>query len=211
MCQNARDSFNDASKRWGCEWIELFDNKFPLHFPSWNKFSIFNKTEFERILFLDSDMLISNHAPNPFNYQGQFITVKDVHEKYLNYKDELMNIIKDYLYPHYLYLRNKDLTLDENYIKNFFNSGFMLFYPKLTSDLIHKYNSLILNDENRGSHREQSIINYIVQKELSITYLDRKWNVIDPDTNNPMNGYIYHFTGTNNSFLKKQILQYKWN
>jgi lipopolysaccharide biosynthesis glycosyltransferase len=217
LCENSKRSFLNAKNRWGCNFEEITENYFPEYYPSFNKFKIFELFQnYDRILFVDADILIHNSSPNPFElYFGDFCAVHDVH--YDNIEHVLNNnVFLDYLTPYYDIIKSKiDNNINSNFIKNFFNSGVMLFTPSKLKTIFQKYKNIIPNT-NGGeklhliSHYEQSLLNYIVQKNIDIEYMESSWNVINPNLNKNMHGFIYHFTGTNNNLLKIKIKNYSW-
>jgi len=222
ICSNVLESQIHAANRWGCKYIieHKPNDLFKDCYPSWNKISALYDKEFyynfDRILILDSDILINIKAPNPFdlcNYNA-FNVVRDSHYKYINDKETLNKHIKDYITPHYRYFEIRSHDISFSYIKNFFNSGVMMYSPaKLLSRDINnpKYTNIILDSILDGtSHREQAIINYIIQAEIDINYLDKTWNIIDPNISKPMRGYMYHFTGKDWSGLKEKVKTYNW-
>lgn len=215
LCENAKSSHLHACERWGCEYVIVDENKFPNSFPSWNKFNILRNSDYERALLIDSDMLISSKCDSPFKFKQPFVTVRDSHyELYTpGYKetDQLHVYIKDYLTRYREEFINDGLSLPCNFILNFFNSGFILF-DKSISNVFDKYSPLIEKYSiNGSSHKEQALLNYIIQKELLITYITRKWNVINPDLTKPINDSIYHFTGGDPKILKTALESFKWN
>lgn len=63
----SRESFLDACRRWGCEFVEFTEPLFDCH-HFWQKaFAPLRLAEFDRVLQLDADMLIRWNAPNPFD------------------------------------------------------------------------------------------------------------------------------------------------
>jgi len=210
-CENVKKNHSLLARKWNCDYITIKENFYENCYPSWNKFYILENLNYDRVLFLDSDTIINPECPDPFVYKDDFIAVKDMHDICLNDPILLSKTIADYITPHFDYLKSVDKSLNNSYIEKFFNTGVMLFTPKIISPLIKKYKNLInTNKLNGTSHREQTLINYIIQKEIDVFYLERKWNVIDPDITKPMDGNIYHFTGPRNKELKKEIFNYKW-
>lgn len=217
LTDNSKSSFLFAADRWQVDFLEFKENFFTDYYPSFNKFKILESfLDYDRVIFLDADTLINHLAPNPFlTYFGDFCAVKDVHSKNINFILE-NNIELDYLTPYFNFIRqNIDSKTNDDYIINFFNSGVMMFSPSKTYDIIQKNKKLLpnVNDENKLhliSHYEQALLNYIIQNNFTIEFMNSKWNVIDPDTERQMDGFIYHFTGKKNDFLKTKINSYKW-
>ena len=127
----------------------------------------------------------------------------------------LNNHIRNYITPHYEYFKQYDTSLNFSYIENFFNSGVILYSPshilKHNKFNFSENSALIKECITDGSaHREQALINYVIQNNIPINYLDQKWNVIDPDISEPMTGYMYHFTGKDWHGLKEKVKTYDW-
>lgn len=221
ICENVLTSHLHAANRWKCKYL-LEHSSYSLMntcYPSWNKIGVLFDIvyhKYDNILILDSDILIREDAPNPFHIShiDKFNVVRDSHYKFINDDKKLTTYIQDFITPHYEYLKKYDPTLNFTYIKNYFNSGMMIYCPKIFKQHINmsKYMEIITNSIANGSaHREQGIINYIVQKELTINFLPDTWNVVDPNINNPkMNDYMYHFTGKDWHGLKEKVKTYDW-
>jgi hypothetical protein len=220
ICENVLLSHIHASNRWNCKYMveqreyDLFKDCY----PSWNKIGIlFDETydKFDNIMILDSDVLIHIDAPSPFKIidHNKFNVVRDSHYKFIKEKNKLNTYIKNYITPHYEYLQKHDSSINHSFIENYFNSGMMIYSPTLfqkNSDITH-YQKIISDSISNGtSHREQGIINYMVQREFEINFLNETWNVTNPNIKEDMSGYIYHFTGDNWDYLKKMVKTYDW-
>jgi len=211
LCENAKASHSHASNRWGCEYVIINENKFPNSYPSWNKFNILQNPNYDRVLLIDSDMLISSKCDNPFKFKQPFVVVRDSHYELYDEPAKLYPYIKDYLTRYEKEFINDGLILPCNFVLNFFNSGFILFDKKIRL-VLNKYSSLIEKYSIGGSsHKEQALLNYIIQKEVLIRYINRKWNVINPDLTKPIDSSIYHFTGGDPKILKTSLPSFNWN
>ena len=213
LCPNSRNSFIAAAQRWNCEYYEVITNQRPDCYPSYNKFNILSDAVFDRVFFVDSDTVICSNAPNPFCISdAPFCAVKDIHMESIGtptFEKEL----HDFILPSYNRIKT-DIgdSLGDSYLYNFFNSGVMLFTPSIVSPVIKRNLHLLPQNELKTiGHYEQAILNYIIQKEMPITYFPRKWNTIRPDVTKPMTGFIYHFTGIPGFELKAAMLHYAWN
>jgi lipopolysaccharide biosynthesis glycosyltransferase len=220
ISENVINSHLHAAERWSCNYVieHIQDKRFESCHPSWNKISlmlnnVFYK-QYDRVLILDSDILIHIDSPNPFDINLSFDVgvVKDSHFQFINDPIKLADYTKKYLTPHYNYLTSYDSSISFSYIRNYFNSGVILYNPKIQEHIQDWYHSNLIRDSipDGSAHREQAILNYILQKEVDITFLDNTWNMVDPDTENPMKGYFYHFTGKKWDYLKEKVKIYNW-
>jgi lipopolysaccharide biosynthesis glycosyltransferase len=232
LCNNTRESLLNASERWKCAYTEIQHIEIPSYlYPSFYKINmLINFTNYDQILFLDSDILIRSDAPNIFNIftdENKFYCVNDISSRY---DDNLINRVRNLVHiPYYNVLKEEcgfSLSMND-YCSGFFNSGVQLFnvnnfisclnnFKKyiLTEENINKHCGKLINGGRYGwSHHEQALWNFCVRNEKQdlVEYINETWNCIDPYTDkNTMNDYIYHFTGSRNDILKKLIVNYNW-
>lgn len=219
ICENVLSSHIHAANRWGCKYLLEHESYISMKscYPSWNKLGILLDSQYntyDNILILDSDILININAPNPFHIadQNKFNVVRDSHYEFIDNDVKLYDYIKDFITPHYEYLKKHDTRVNFSYIKNYFNSGMMIYSPKMTNINENKYINIINESiQNGSSHREQGLINYIIQQEMPINFLETTWNITNPDlSNSTMGGHMYHFTGDNWHYLKEAVKTYDW-
>ncbi len=70
LCRNARESYEDAARRWGAEFIELTEENMPAGIPfQMGKTIIFDFAPWaDRVIYIDGgDTIIRGDAPSPFN------------------------------------------------------------------------------------------------------------------------------------------------
>ena len=200
LCDNARSSFHCAADRWGVDFVEVRTSQWPVGYhPSFNKLSLSKRLiGYDRVLYLDADVLIRSDAPNIFSETcGSFCCVKDIHTELEFGSPEFKSLISSYMVMPLEYIKNNvDSTLDErSYFWGFFNSGVFLYNSRKLQDIVPETFE-VNNPYHHSAHVEQALFNYWVQKSgIDIKYLDRTWNWINPDETSPMKGYIYHFTG----------------
>lgn len=128
------------------------------------------KDEYDAILFLDSDYIIKNNAPDIFDlYKNQNCVVQDKG----NAASKLAKNIK--------------IGTDK-----YFNSGFML----LTRDFLHSTENIVLKQYIQKDWKlaDQGLLNKLmVENNVEVTYLDSKlWN----DPVNIFSKYGDHYGGS---------------
>jgi len=214
------ESIRCAANRWKCDFIEITDLKYESlpHKLFWNRINLINKFNFyDKILFLDSDIIINAKAPNIFNE----LTVEDlavVLDGNPNGRFE-NDWFKKQFSTHVMNLENcVDVFKTEipnfnydDYWNNYFNMGVMLINPKTISKSLNRLKINIFNNKNfyellqKGWHTEQNFFNaWLTNDGLNIKILDNKWNWLAPDISDEydmflgeMKPWIYHFCGTN--------------
>lgn len=226
MSSNAINSLKYACKKWKIDYIEELDIvHYHLH-PCFSKISILEKyiDNYERILYIDGDILIRSDTPNPFDLYDttKFLGIKDLSNRYT--KEEIENIKSEVMYKYYPYLNNTigGVSL-EDYTSNFFNGGFFIFNTSRVKKMfeIFKNNTPtrdMMNWEMPNfrlgvSHHEQALLNYCVRKTISgdVKFLSDDWNCVNPPVElGRMENYVYHFTGFKSVILKEMIKNYHW-
>jgi lipopolysaccharide biosynthesis glycosyltransferase len=146
---------------------------------------------YEKLLYLDGDMLVLDHAPSPFDLCVEEDTMYAVSDR------QGVNIGNS-TWEDWIYNANVDKII-EKYpafkkptVERYFNSGFMLFKntPRIreTFDLI---------DGNREFEfptcYDQTVINMIVHNTLSVVMLPEEWNYIGWDREFDPEAYIHHY------------------
>jgi lipopolysaccharide biosynthesis glycosyltransferase len=208
ISENAIKSINHACKRWNCEYIKFEESLQPKEFHDmFTKFYLPNKSiQFDRCLYLDTDVIIKYNAPNPFEIFSDdtcCYVVKDMQQTFLT-DDEKQTFKNNQLCGPWYDECKRVLKIDLDYkIYNdkFFNAGVFLFTPNKHLYIFNKIiNSLnLLQDPYPTIHQvEQALLNYTFMYYLKekLVYIPKEWNYIDPPLeSNNMEGYIYHFTG----------------
>lgn len=174
-------------------------------FPIWNKELIYKIGKgYEKIGIVDSDTIISPHAPNIFNLfaEEDFCGVGDLCD--LNWLLSSIDARKQF-FP--------NINLD---IAQYFNAGVLFFgskHLKIFEDLLTLYlNNQETIDSLKGGGKEQTLLNYVVQNNrVKVKLLDPSWNLLSIHRKNmfahnwQLNldhtpyflkyAYIWHFTG----------------
>lgn len=228
----AIESIRSACNRWGVTFIEKTKNDY----KNLNNFLIPNKVfwlfenlnNFDKVLFLDADMVINENCESPFPYLDGFdiCVVKDKQE------GRSCELFFDKVREEHILNSNNSIEIFERNIENFkkntyiegyFNSGFMLFRPKWFSFVYYFYKKIIYYNEDLYNYMstfwaEQNLINAVVlsKKDIKINYLPTTWNYIAPDILDEYHTHylkdrmipkIYHFCGTDSS--KQSLITYK--
>ena len=210
-----KQSVDLACQRWNCNYVLItvplqpegyHDMYTKLYLPSLIK-------DYDRCLYLDTDVVIKSDAPNPFEIYddtSKVYVVKDMQQDLLTH--EQVDHFKDvHLCGPYYQECKRVLNVDMSYFdyKNkFFNAGVLLFTPSIHNHLFDKIIDVLslLSDKFKNNHLvEQSLVNYTFMSYLDdkLTYIPKEWNYIDPPIENKMEGYIYHFTGFNYKIYKE--------
>ena len=224
LSQNAMESINFACKRWNCNYIQITNSLQPDTFcDMFTKLYLpFHTLNYDRCLYLDTDVFIRDDAPNPFDlftdhekiYVVRDLQQEDVDESYkLSFKETQL------CGPWYQQCKN---TLQvsvsyEIYRDWFFNAGMFMYTPKLHIYIFeHIISNLYRIDPcyRNTPPVEQALLNYAFRYHLNdkLSYVSKSWNYIDPPLEKEtMEGYIYHFTGLNYSNLKPHLHTFnKW-
>lgn len=231
IVENARNSLTCACSRWKCDYIEITDIPLKYLHPCFSKIKILRPFfHYDKILYIDGDVLIRSNAPNLFTLHpsDKFLCVNDISLRYTKkYSDEL---VQDVQIKYYNYINKKIGGLSsEEYINGFFNGGVLCFAPSRCQDLFNlfdqntptesqvtdeKERSQILGNKYGGSHHEQALLNYCAKKIIKndILFLKDEWNCINPPVHEKiMTHFVYHFTGKNHLQLKEILKTYQWN
>jgi len=208
ISSNVEESIKQACSNWKCKYIRVEDSLQPQGFHDmFTKLYLPHQVlEFDRCLYLDTDILIKHDAPNPFEMFSNdecCYVVKDMQQSFLSdeIKQEFKNnqLCKPW-YDECKRVLNINLNYQQ-YNDNFFNAGMFLFTPKKH---IYLFNHIIdslkfIQSPYPQIHQvEQALLNYTFMYYLkeNLVYVSKEWNYIDPPVHaKHMEGYIYHFTG----------------
>jgi lipopolysaccharide biosynthesis glycosyltransferase len=218
ISQNVEESIKQSCKNWNCKYIRIETSLQPDGFHDmFTKFYLPHRViNFDRCLYLDTDVVIKHDAPNPFETFvdiNNVYVVKDMQQSFLS--DEVKNDFKkvQLCSPWYDQCKNAlKIDLDHNeYCNGFFNAGVFMFTPKnhiYIFDKIINSLSLISNEYKQIHQVEQALLNYAMMGYLKnkLVYIPKEWNYIDPPLDSSvMEGYIYHFTGWKYQEYKEKI------
>lgn len=215
LCNNARNSITSAALRWNVDFVEIKALEWSNLHSSFTKFALAKRLiGYDKVLYVDADILIRSDTPSPFELFPGIIfgSVLDIHLNLEFNSEEFKKFIHGLITTHMEVIKkNLDSTLDEvSFIKGFFNAGVLLFDPKVMALIFPNEIDISFDPLCKTMHYEQALCNWYIQKSgIPITHLDRTWNRIDPDINGEMKDYIYHFTGVRHN-IKSILPYYSW-
>ena len=193
-------------KKKGIDFMVVEEHNEEYSFPIWNKLDVYEKGKgYEKIAIVDSDTMVHWDAPNIFEEIGSGVygIQDDANLRWLNdsvsnyggefFPDFKINLDK-YINAGVVYLDNKSLSVYEK-LKDFYFE-----------------NRKKLDDWNRGGGREQTLFNFLLQKNnYDINLLSPQWNMFamhkkemfshnfqDGDDKTPFfikYSWVWHFTG----------------
>lgn len=169
---NSIESIRQAAQRWGADYFELSDIKYPEYNPpggirkaggvgKWNGFAgtklwqkiwvMENFAHYDRVLIIDTDAIINSKAPSIFNELGEydFAAVLDGNPGRMPYKNDYFRNIFSYNnarggneLEHFKAIPE----FDENvYWENYFNSGVIVYNAKVMGLRVDELKNLITN------------------------------------------------------------------
>lgn len=204
MSEPTRESFKDACRRWQCDYVEVTESSAPYHHAAL-KLSAFDLVDHDRILVVDSDMIIRSDMPNIFELTEptKFYAVKNQQAHFppayrintLLVREEIARIISN---------GKQAPIFDANFIaENFFNSGFCVISREYHKEIYDLAKYLF-----EGSHVQwwdQIPLNIAVSAHGGYEELPPNFNYQFPPAQGPMQHYVYHFAGdpTRYDTLKK--------
>ena len=188
-----RKSFITACHRWGCNYAEIN------HEPGFEDAKICNWGKllgpklligYEALLYLDGDMIISDHAPSPFD---------------LCVKDDVMYAVSDAqgvnpneMWRGSIYSGGVEKILERFPVfkqpieERYFNTGFMMF--RNTDRLRAMFQTILDNrDLEVPTCYDQTIINMIVHNTMDVEILPETWNYVVWERAPNPDAYILHF------------------
>lgn len=219
-CANVRDSLLHASERWDCEYIELTENLVGSQHLMFNKLvgikKLIQTLNPDFIFYVDGDVLIRSDAPSPFELFGQDHAIYAVRDVYDTWTPHRLQVYKIDVTDPWLSMVHDFMRWDVNistFIETshhwFFNAGVFLINVATCKSYINIFTDHIPSVPVH--HRiEQALWNYILKIKDGIGYMPYEWNLIDPNIEGEMTGYIYHFTGMTWNTLKPRLADYNW-
>jgi len=147
-----------------------------------NKFNMFeNLPNYDQMIFLDSDILITPHAPDVFEAHPKLNRFYGMDEGYT----DRARIVQPYIDKYEVKWRKNEYGTYQHY-----NGGVWLFGNKC--NLSHDLSEYLCI---KGY--EENFLNYILQKnKVKTINMDRKWNKICSDETIPRrDAYFIHYAG----------------
>lgn len=206
---NSRDSFCDAARRWGCDYLEIrhADEGLPPHAM---KLKAFELCDADRVFYVDADTVISAGCPSPFELfpADAFVGCKNNQPQMTGECERACvdTIARD------LMAINKVLDQDlPNYPINFVNSGVWLVSREHHAPLLRRAYEIVALSVGQTAWKDQSALNYaLIELKTPVLVIDNTWNYqFPPDTaDGPMRELIYHWAGGDN---RDQIDKVNWH
>ena len=207
LSNECRESVERYCKRFGLAPVFLPEAKVNADGVGKYKFGRFEKfqagevlADFDRMMLLDADTLITDLAPNVFDVVAP--------DKLGVVREDVLNITK----TRRRHLRTAQLVMGElDWHEGYFNSG-VIVASKMHRDLWKVDNQLrqtILHPK-LGKHKEQKIVNWRARKlGFELQWMDPRWNYLrmyekklgEPRTNS----FVIHYAGRANRKSKRVI------
>ncbi len=194
VTDRVRRTYIAACHRWGCNYAEInHDHNPDDKICNWGKIRGPRLLSgYDKLLYLDGDMIISEHAPNPFDLCVEDDTMYAVADM------QGVSMKPESPWRDWIYMSNTEEMIAKypSFSRptegRYFNTGFMLFKntPKVreTFDVI---------DQNREFEsptcRDQTVINMMVHNMLKVVILPEIWNYIVWDRPENPEAYINHY------------------
>ena len=189
----SRKSFISACHRWGCNYAEINHDLNPDDkICNWGKI-LGPKLlcGYEKLLYLDGDMMISDHAPNPFDLCTEVDTMYAV--KDAQGVNDGNPIWRDCIYlPKMDDIIVKYPTFTKPALDQYFNTGFMLFN---NNEIAREAFDIVGHNRSFESPTtyDQTVINMIIHNTMKVVMLPERWNYIVWSREADPNAYINHF------------------
>jgi hypothetical protein len=204
----ARKRMLRACDRWDCDYVEIHDCVAP-GYPACSKHVGPERLAgYNKILFLDADIVISDHAPNPFELcvewnvfyaVGDYVQPVNHCQAWIDgpYRLGIQRVLAD----------NRLLIAPP--MDTFFNTGFWMFYNNPAMQAMFKraldLTVPIVRDEKMTFFIEQGVLNTVAHNDptVKVSLLPETWNHIIPKDCGPIpDFYCNHFGGWAHEVLK---------
>lgn len=209
ICENVRDSFQSAAKRWDAEYFEINENTgIKDVLPHFQKLKIFDIVDADRVFYIDADAIISEKAPSPFDVcpVELFGVVRNSSDRMWDQRELEVK-------------ENADIEVLSEYfseniiVDNYFNAGMMVFSKNHQKMLDYAWDIFVNIDIHKLVWNDQPVLNFSASKLMTpMLYMGEEWNFmgheeIDDWTN--LDKFIYHFAGTGNRHTILKGLQWR--
>lgn len=204
--KNSIESIRAIAKKWNSDFIEInhLENKgrnissklFFTRFKVIEKFSTYDK-----ILILDSDIIVNNQSPNIFNELEDFelAGVLDGNPNRFNNDWIKETIVKNIINNFNFECISNTLQFDPNkYSQRYLNNGVIVCSPPKIKDKLISFLSIIeqnseILDALESNLGDQNLSNVFFSHYLNIKILNDKWNWIMPDIAGKNGWVLDHF------------------
>ena len=198
VCQNVRESFQDAANRWKCDYVEITEKEFPPPFPfppQFTKLKAFELCDADRIMCIDADCIIWKGVPSPFEtFSEYYFTACQNKQPHMGSYIEAGRIGELNEFERIHAAGFPQLTFD---FDNFFNSGMWVGTRSLHAKVLSRALEIGLGTGTLHWW-DQAALNYaIAESHIPIHLASRTWNFCLPNFPpwDKMEKYIYHFAG----------------
>lgn len=210
MCNNVRDSFQDAAFRWGCDYREVTEEDYPTIFhPGSMKLMAFDFCDADRIFIIDADAIIRSDCPSPFEIFDEpvFMAVQNQHN-HLPWRYIFVNpqIMAEELER--IFVRFPRIVFQPG---NFFNTGVCLVSRQRHADIL-AYAFEVFKETGYLQWYDQAPLNYAVAKaQVPVIFADPTWNYQFPNFGHwdYLEKYIYHFAGIPSRYDILPVINWK--
>lgn len=180
-CQNVRDSFLDAAKRWGCEYIEITEPFAKADHPYAMKLELplYNWPENARVFFAEGDILIRDDCPSPFDVvePGRFGVVNNDQGELDGHAQNCQRAAWESINRAFRDLWGKPSL---PYTGAYWNTGAFMFEPAKHAQAFAWSAELYEALKPYGAD-DQTILSMALQNfRVPLRVLDRRWNCIGP-------------------------------
>ena len=217
-----RESFVDASQRWGCDYLEIpgvpgYHSCFARHL-----FLSGCKT-WDRAVWIDGDCLIRDTAPNPFSITdpSRVWGVRDINSSDAS-ESQIQEITQNVHRYWFDILESPSRECrggvqQDVFIKSFINGGLVICSPKIHENIFRLFETIAseqsTHDQRQSAHYEQSLFNYCIHlARQPIAHLGREWNHLSPPGGNAIRegDHVWHFSGLDAIHQKTRIGKVGW-
>ena len=191
ITDHIRSRFVNACHRWGCDYAELehFDQSLPS--CHWGKLDgPIRLVGYEKLLYLDGDMVISDHAPNPFDLCVDGDTIYCV--------TDAQGVNPNPIWLAVIYGSNSEIIRQKfpDYkqppVEQYFNSGFMMFRNTESVRSVFRQVRDCSAMDSLVVH-EQTILNTVAYNKLKVALLPEEWNFVVSGRQPNPKAYINHY------------------
>lgn len=198
-------SWKIYADKYNCDLFILDQPLFDISYmkPNWYKMYILdileeNHIEYDQVLFVDSDTIITDNAPNIFDITDhKFCAVRnfgDIDWIFRSIETYSKFLFNNFTYPFYNYFNSGLLVFNKKHIKLF--KSIQKFYEENKEQIIFIQN-------NYGVGHDQPIFNFFVNRDISNDFkiLGYEWNMQDLNRSELLGedllylqyGYVCHF------------------
>jgi lipopolysaccharide biosynthesis glycosyltransferase len=193
VTDRVRRSFISACYRWGCNYSEINHEPDPTaKICNWGKL-LGPKLliGYESLLYLDGDMIISEHAPNPFDLcvkndvMYAVVDAQGVNQNNEVWKGAIYGAGVEKILERFPEFKQPS-------VERYFNTGFMMF--RNTPGTRDVFQMILENrDLEVPTCYDQTVINLIVHNTMGVEMLPEAWNYIVWEREKSDEAYINHF------------------